>query len=83
MSEDLTARLSRWSQRKLAARRGAAVDEIRPGDEAQPPAAEAPAAEPNVADAAPEEMPTGIPSCWLTCFATGPASASFTRITSS
>ena len=37
MSEDLTGRLSRWSQRKLAARRGDVVDE---------PAEETPAARP-------------------------------------
>jgi len=33
--------------------------------------------------AAPEEMPIGMPSSWLTCFDTGPESVSFTRMTSS
>jgi hypothetical protein len=36
MSEDLKTRLSRWSQRKLAARRGAVTDEA-PASQAQPP----------------------------------------------
>lgn len=61
MSEDLNAKLSRWSQRKLAARRGAedVADDVRRYDDGQP-AQEPAGPNPQAADAAPpgdEETP--------------------------
>jgi Protein of unknown function (DUF3306) len=57
VSEDLGTRLSRWSQRKLAARRGEAVDET-PRDEHEPVAPAAPMADANSATAeAPPDLP--------------------------
>ena len=63
MSEDLTAKLNRWSQRKAAARRGAppedTVPDRRPDAEEAAPAEQAPAAEAPATEASPaaEEMP--------------------------
>ena len=60
MSEDFGTRLSRWSQRKQAARRGVAPDEAgeerRPEAPAEPPVAAVPAEAPP-ADVAAEEAP--------------------------
>jgi Protein of unknown function (DUF3306) len=53
VSDDLNTRLSRWSQRKLAARRGDVVDEP-PDEEAQAPVREQEAAA-DATDAAPVE----------------------------
>jgi Protein of unknown function (DUF3306) len=53
VSDDLNTRLSRWSQRKLAARRGDVVDEP-PGEEVQSPVREQEAAA-DATDAAPVE----------------------------
>ncbi len=53
MSEDLGAKLNRWSQRKLAARRGVAVEgaeEARRDDQPVTPAGQVPAAAPSGAD---------------------------------
>jgi hypothetical protein len=63
VNEDSGSRLSRWSQRKLATRRGEAVDEA-PCDEHEPAAA-APMAD---ADAAAAEAPPDLPPIdELTC----------------
>jgi hypothetical protein len=61
VSEDLTARLSRWSQRKLAARRGETQKEQEPeprrDEQVEPPTAQTPAAEAAEAEASPEDAP--------------------------
>jgi Protein of unknown function (DUF3306) len=70
VSEEVTARLSRWSRRKLAARHGNVVDEPQPVGTAQPPAAaesgqpagSAPAAESgSAAGSAPTAEPAAAP----------------------
>jgi Protein of unknown function (DUF3306) len=60
VSEDSGNRLSRWSQRKLAARRGEAVDEA-PRDERKPDAPAAPAVPTADADTAAAEAAPDLP----------------------
>lgn len=60
MSEDLSTRLSRWSQRKLAARHGDVIDEP-PGKEAKPPVREQEAKTTDVAPVQDEEAKPELP----------------------